>query len=37
MWPVGKGIRRYGVSDYLFAKTPWAVVQGALERFRKAW
>jgi hypothetical protein len=32
MWPVGRGIRRYGVSDYLFAKTPWAVVQAAIEK-----
>jgi hypothetical protein len=31
MWPVGRGIRRYGLSDYLFAKSPWAVVQGAIE------
>lgn len=31
MWPVGRGIRRYGLSDYLFAKSPWAVVRGAVE------
>lgn len=31
MWPVGRGIRRYGLSDYLFAKSPWAVVRGAIE------
>jgi hypothetical protein len=31
LWPVGKGIRRYGLSDYLFAKSPWAVVRGAVE------
>lgn len=31
MWPVGRGIRRYGLSDYLFAKSPWAVIRGAVE------
>jgi hypothetical protein len=31
MWPVGRGIRRYGLSDYLFAKSQWAVVHGAVE------
>jgi hypothetical protein len=31
MWPVGRGSPRYGLSDYLFAKSPWAVVQGAIE------
>lgn len=31
VWPVGRGIRRYGLSDYLFAKSPWAVVRGAVE------
>src|SRR5262249_46089981 len=30
-WPVGRGLRRYGLSDFLFAKSPWAVVQGAIE------
>lgn len=31
MWPVGRGIRRYGLSDYLFAKSPWTVIRGAVE------
>lgn len=31
MWPTGRGIRRYGLSNYLFAKSPWAAVDGAVE------
>jgi hypothetical protein len=32
MWPTGRGIRRYGLSNYLFAKSPWAVLAGAVEK-----